>query len=216
MAIEDATFVVQRGDNQLSCLGSELEVKLLDDDLLIAQRGDTHGSIVKANIQDTDLFVVTDGDNGHKSVTGIQVKDLISDEPDVFPPTAYWQGIYVYRNTPKSRSSDDETSTFDAPKYIPQPGEWAWKKHRDGWEEEDFVCHIQTADMFQPGIPDVDKKSIMTVKSESNPTRCFATFYLDDDADDKGSYFVLEIDELIASRGSPVVGDRYIVYTEVA
>jgi hypothetical protein len=78
MTIETATFAVQRGDTQFSCLGSELGAKLLDDDLLIAQRGGNHGSIVKGSIQDTDLFVVTDGDNGHKSVTGAQVKGLFA------------------------------------------------------------------------------------------------------------------------------------------
>ena len=41
MSIEDATFVVQRGDEQFSCLGSELKAKLIDADLLIAQEGDT-------------------------------------------------------------------------------------------------------------------------------------------------------------------------------
>ena len=85
MAIEDATFVVQRGDEKFSCLGSDLGDKLQDDDLLIAQRGDNHGSVVKNNIDDSDLFVVTDGDNGHKSVTGAQVKELWNEaEPD--PP----------------------------------------------------------------------------------------------------------------------------------
>ena len=78
MAIADATFVVQRGDEHFSCTGSELEAKLLDDDLLIAQRGETYGNIVKANIQDADLFIVTDEDNGHKSVTGAQVKALFA------------------------------------------------------------------------------------------------------------------------------------------
>jgi len=82
----DATFVVQRGDTQFSCLGSELGDKLLDDDLLVAQRGDNHGSIVKANIQDTDLFSVTDGDNGHKSVTGAQLKTLFETIP------THWAG----------------------------------------------------------------------------------------------------------------------------
>ena len=81
MSIDSATFVVQRGDAQLSCLGSELGERLRDDDLLIAQRGDNHGSIVKGNIQDADLFIVTDEDNGHKSVTGAQVKKLFADEP---------------------------------------------------------------------------------------------------------------------------------------
>lgn len=84
MSIQDATFVVQRGADQFSCLGSELGAKALDSDLLLAQRGDTHGSIVKANIQDADLFVVTDGDNGHKSVTGAQVKSLFTPpEPEL-------------------------------------------------------------------------------------------------------------------------------------
>ena len=86
MAIDSATFAVQRGDQQFSCLGSELDAKLLDDDLLLAQRGDTHGHIVKGDIQDTDLFVVTDGDNGHKSVTGAQVKTLFG------PPPMPWEG----------------------------------------------------------------------------------------------------------------------------
>ena len=91
MTIDNATFVVQRGDTQFSCLGSELGSKLLDDDMLVAQRGDTHGSIVKANIQDDDLFVVTDGDNGHKSVTGAQVKDLFA---PAGPPWSTSVGIY--------------------------------------------------------------------------------------------------------------------------
>lgn len=77
-SLNDATFVVQRGDTQFSCLGSELGAKLLDDDLLIAQREGNNGSIVKGSIQDTDLFLVIDGDNGHKSVTGAQVKGLFT------------------------------------------------------------------------------------------------------------------------------------------
>jgi len=96
MAIEDATFIVQRGATQFSCLGSELGDKLLDDDLLIAQRGDNRGSIVKANIQDNDLFVVTDGDNGHKSVTGAQVKALLG--PPVMPWDGHDGGIFHIKN----------------------------------------------------------------------------------------------------------------------
>ena len=83
MSIETATFVVQRGAGQFSCLGSELIVKLLDSDLLLAQRGATHGNIVKGNIQDGDLFIVTDGNNGHKSVTGAQLKAILApSEPE--------------------------------------------------------------------------------------------------------------------------------------
>ena len=83
MSIENSAFVVQRGDEQFSCLGSDLGDKLQDDDLLISQRGANHGSVVKDNIDDADLFVVTDGDNGHKSVTGAQVKGLFSESfPD--------------------------------------------------------------------------------------------------------------------------------------
>ena len=42
MSIDNATFVVQRGDTQSSCLGSDLQSKLQDDDLLIAQKDDDY------------------------------------------------------------------------------------------------------------------------------------------------------------------------------
>ena len=111
MSIDSATFVVQRGDAQFSCLGSELGSKLLDDDLLAAQRGDNHGSIIKANIQDTDLFVVTDGDNGHKSVTGAQVKSLFGPQPVVL----WRQNMTIYTGKSKYVTgplSDDNNNAF--------------------------------------------------------------------------------------------------------
>lgn len=93
MSIETATFVVQRGDGQFSCSGSELQVKLLDGDLLLAQRGATHGNIVKGNIRDGDLFIVTDRNNGHKSVTGAQLKSILEpSEPEELDPPRL-QGI---------------------------------------------------------------------------------------------------------------------------
>ena len=39
MAIEDATFLVQRGDEQFSCLGGELKDKLQGGDIMFVQRG---------------------------------------------------------------------------------------------------------------------------------------------------------------------------------
>ena len=42
MSIETATFVVQRGDEQFSCLGSELKDKLQSEDMMIVQRGSEH------------------------------------------------------------------------------------------------------------------------------------------------------------------------------
>ena len=51
MAIEDATFLVQRGDSMFSCLGSELQYKLQDADLLIAQVGDEKKSVSGKNLK---------------------------------------------------------------------------------------------------------------------------------------------------------------------
>ena len=47
MSIQDATFIVQRGGQQFSCLGKDLKDKLLDDDLLIAQDPDGNKVSVK-------------------------------------------------------------------------------------------------------------------------------------------------------------------------
>ena len=46
MSIEDATFLVQRGDDKFSCLGKDLEDTLRNGDMLVAQRGDEHMSWV--------------------------------------------------------------------------------------------------------------------------------------------------------------------------
>ena len=44
MSLEDATFVVQRGDEQLSCLGKDLSDKVVDN-LMLCQDGEVHKSI---------------------------------------------------------------------------------------------------------------------------------------------------------------------------
>ena len=69
MSIQDATFVVQRGDTKFSCLGSQIGDHTDELDLFIGQRNNDHIKVQAKEIRDGDadsiLFVVTDGDNVH-------------------------------------------------------------------------------------------------------------------------------------------------------
>jgi len=60
MSIDNATFVVQRGDEKFSCQGSDLKGKLLADDLLIAQQDDDYVKVSgnrlrSGNVPEKDL-----------------------------------------------------------------------------------------------------------------------------------------------------------------
>ena len=68
MSIENATFVVQRGDEQFSCLGKDLKDKLEDGDMMILQRGAEKRSwVVKAATYITDENIIFDPEAKTKS-----------------------------------------------------------------------------------------------------------------------------------------------------
>ena len=93
MSIDAATFVVQRGSNKFSCTGSDLSTFVQDTDLLVAQSNGSSISVTGADLNggavpDDLLFIVQDGVQGFKSVTGSQVNALF-DTPR--PPGVYLQ-----------------------------------------------------------------------------------------------------------------------------
>ena len=79
-------FIIQRGDEQFSCKGSELEDKLQGVDRIAIQRGDTlYGYVITTDntnkidistIRDTDLLACTDTNGTTYTVTGAQFKEL--------------------------------------------------------------------------------------------------------------------------------------------
>ena len=80
----DVYFLVSHNDTNYKCKGDDLYDKVDALDKLVVSRSSTVGTVVPADLEDSDLLVCMDG-NQLKKITGDKVKQLFEDPPPLAP-----------------------------------------------------------------------------------------------------------------------------------
>lgn len=219
---ETSVFAVMRGSTVHSCLGSDLDSKTTDTDIVTVQRGADLKKVDIANldkIQDTDLLVCTDINGRTCTVTGALFKPLFAGPPP--PPIPLLTPII----TGQSLVGDTLTIT----NFTTSQGPVAYKWYRDGTEiggetGVNYVC--KTVDLYKDisarytaggDLSDESNKvTVANVSVSSQSARLFITTDSTDCSPKYSSYGVTVDVPVYVGDINLISNVRYTVYVNPA